>query len=150
VAARLLHAPPPLAACGFTRGRKKIQATQGVCNGFIHSSFPVGGEEICHLQQKENAQTTMGFNRSLSLDRTILYLLSSSRFVSLCWWQIRSLARGPDLLHGVEPMKKSRLTRKGTICEFTRVWVADVFGLLRVGFSGDRSTPMMDCGQRWR
>jgi hypothetical protein len=72
VAARLLHAPPPLAARGFTHGRKKIQATQGVCNGFIHSSFLAGGEEICHLQQKENAQTTMGFNRSLSLDRTIL------------------------------------------------------------------------------
>ena len=112
--------------------------------GFVTASsilpFPVGGEEICHLQQKENAQTIMGFNRSLSLDRTILCLLFSSWFVSLCWWQIRPLARGPDLLHGVEPMKKSQVTRKGTICEFTRVWVADVFGLLRVGFGGDRST----------
>jgi hypothetical protein len=148
VAARLLHAPPPLVTPGFTSGCKKIQATQGVCNGFIHSSFLAGGEEICHLQQKENAQTTMGFNRSFSLDRTILCLFSSSRFVSLCWWQIWSLARGPDLLHGVEPMKKSRLMRKGTICEFTRVWVADVFGLLQVGFGGDRSASMMDCGQR--
>jgi hypothetical protein len=29
------------------------------------------------------------------------------------------------------------------------VWVADVFGLLQVGFGGDRSASMMDCGQRW-
>jgi hypothetical protein len=58
------------------------------------------------------------------------------------------LVHGPDVLRGVEPMKKSRLMRKGTICEFTRVWVADVFGLLQVGFGGDRSASMMDCGQR--
>jgi hypothetical protein len=32
------------------------------------------------------------------------------------------------------------------ICEFTHVWVAAVFGLLRVGFGGYRSAPMMDCG----
>jgi hypothetical protein len=70
--------------------------------------FPASGEEICHLQQKENAQTVRGFNRFLPLDRTILCLLSSSLFVSLCWWQIRPLAHGPDLLRGVEPMKKSR------------------------------------------
>ncbi|KAH8505327.1 hypothetical protein H0E87_012540 [Populus deltoides] len=42
-------------------------------------------------------------------------------------------------------MKKSRLMRKGTICEFTHVWVAAVFGLLQVGFGGDRSTPGV-CG----
>ncbi|KAL9406855.1 hypothetical protein Peur_003827 [Populus x canadensis] len=90
----------------------------------------------------------MGFNRFLPSDQTVLCLLSSSRFVPLCWWQIRPLARGPDMLHGVEPMKKGRLMRKGTICEFTRVWVAAVFGLLRVGFGGDQSAPMMDCGQR--
>jgi hypothetical protein len=40
----------------------------------LHYSFLAGGEEICHLQQKENTQTTMGFNHSLSLDRTILCL----------------------------------------------------------------------------
>jgi hypothetical protein len=90
----------------------------------------------------------MGFNRSLSLDRTILCLFSSSGFVSLCCWQIRPLAHGPDLLHGVEPMKKSRLMRKGMIYEFTHVWVADVFGLLQVGFGGDWSASMMDYGQR--
>ena len=33
------------------------------------------------------------------------------------------------------------------ICEFTHVWVAAVFRLLRVGFSEDRSTPMMVCGK---
>jgi hypothetical protein len=75
----------------------------------------------------------MGFNRFLLLDLTILCLLSSSWFVSLYWWQIQPLVRSPDLLCGVEPMKKSRLMRKGTICELTRVWVAAVFGLLRVG-----------------
>jgi hypothetical protein len=91
----------------------------------------------------------MGFNHFLLLNLTILYLLPSSRFVSLYWWQIQPLVRGPDLLLGVEPMKKSRLVRKGTICEFTRVWVAAVFGLLRVGFGGDQSAPMMDCGQWW-
>ena len=41
-------------------------------------TFHAGGEESCHLQQKENAQTTMGFNRFLLLDLTILCLLSSS------------------------------------------------------------------------
>jgi len=35
--------------------------------------------------------------------------------------------------------------RKGTICEFTHVWVAAVFGLLQVGFGGDWSTPGV-CG----
>jgi hypothetical protein len=58
------------------------------------------------LQQKENAQTAMGFNRFLFLDLTILCLFSSSRSVSLYWWQIRPLVHGPDLLRGVEPMKK--------------------------------------------
>jgi len=110
--------------------------------------FPAGGEESRHQQQKENAQTAMGFNRFLLLDLTILCLLSSSRFVSLCWWQIRPLVRGPDLLRAVEPMK-SQLMRKGTICEFTRVWVAAVFRPLRVGFGGGRSAPIRDCGQRW-
>jgi hypothetical protein len=50
----------------------------------------------------------MGFNHFLLLDLTILGLLSSSGFVSLCWWQIWSLVHSPDLLRGVEPMKKSR------------------------------------------
>jgi len=98
VVARLLHAPPLLAARGFTRCRENKPGNRGVVTASSPLPFPAGGEEICHLQQKENAQTAMGFNRFLPLDRTILCLLSSSRFVSLCWWQIRPLARGPDLL----------------------------------------------------
>jgi len=39
---------------------------------------------------------------------------------------------GYDMLYGVEPMKKGWLMRKGTICEFTRVWVAAVLGLVLV------------------
>ena len=40
VVARLLHAPPPLAACGFTHHRKKIQASRGVWNDVLPSSLP--------------------------------------------------------------------------------------------------------------
>jgi hypothetical protein len=38
--ARLLHAPPSLAARGFTRRRKKQKKTTGVWIGFFPSSFP--------------------------------------------------------------------------------------------------------------
>jgi len=60
VAARLLHPPPPLAALGFTRRRENNRETGGVVTASSPLPFPSGGEEICHLQQKENAQTAMG------------------------------------------------------------------------------------------
>jgi hypothetical protein len=49
VAARLLHAPPPLAARGFTYRRKKIQAAKG--SGIASSllPFPAGGDTHRHL-----------------------------------------------------------------------------------------------------
>jgi hypothetical protein len=44
--------------------------------------------------QKHNKQLTPFF-------RSVLGLPSSSRFVSPCWWQIRPLVHGPDLLRGL-------------------------------------------------
>jgi len=107
-AACLLHPLPPLTARGFMRRQENKSGSRAFVTASSLLAFPTCDEEICHLQQKENAQTTMGFNCFLLLDLTILGLLSSSWFVSLCWWQIWPLVHSPDLLRGVEPMKKSR------------------------------------------
>jgi len=54
VAARLLHAPPPLASRGFTRRRSQRSETGG--SGLLSSSFPLptGCEERHHLQKQHN------------------------------------------------------------------------------------------------
>jgi hypothetical protein len=90
VAARLLHAPPSLAARGFMRRRKKKKKQQGeIRNSFLPSSFLAGGD----LQNNQKTQPAVLFSpypfsdfffffRSVNLD-----LLSSSRLAvpSSCW-----------------------------------------------------------------
>jgi hypothetical protein len=65
VAARLLHAPP-----------RKSNGKQGAVTASSPLPFHAGGEEIYHLQQKENAQTAMGF--------VFLDLSGSNSFSLLC------------------------------------------------------------------
>jgi len=48
-------ASPPRAAAKIKR------ETGGAVTASSPLPFHAGGEEICHLQQKENAQTAMGF-----------------------------------------------------------------------------------------
>ena len=103
VAVRLLHAPPPLAARGFTRHRKNRTGSRKSGSASSPLPFPAGGGSFSHLQNIKSQPVDFIF-----IFLFFLCLLSSSRFVSLCWWQIRPLVHGPDLLRGVEPMKKSR------------------------------------------
>jgi hypothetical protein len=58
VAARLLHAPPSLAARGFTRRRKKKKQQGGSGSTSSPLLFLAGGEDHRHLQntQKRNKQ----------------------------------------------------------------------------------------------
>ena len=79
--------------------------------------FTANSEGHRHLPSKET-QTTIDFNPFLLLNLIILYFPSSSRFVFLYWWQIRPLVLSPNLLRGVESIKKSQLMRKGAICEW--------------------------------
>jgi hypothetical protein len=46
---------------GFTRRRENQPGNRGAVTASSPLPFPAGGEEIGHLQQKENAQTAMGF-----------------------------------------------------------------------------------------
>jgi hypothetical protein len=51
MAARLLHAPPPLAARGLTRRRKKSKKTRGFGSASSPLHFPAGGEDPRHPQK---------------------------------------------------------------------------------------------------
>jgi len=43
------------------RAAAKTTGKQGAVTASSPLPFPASGEEICHLQQRENAQTAMGF-----------------------------------------------------------------------------------------
>ena len=109
--ARLLHAPPSLAARGFTRRRKKNPATGGSGSTSSPLLFLAGGEDQRHLQPKENAQAVCFsyFFRSVSLCFPSLSASLSSfsglflglRRLLLCfrylgggWWRSGSVCDG--------------------------------------------------------
>jgi hypothetical protein len=93
VAARLLHAPPPLAVRGFTRRCKK---TRGSGKTFFHLPFLAGGD----LQNTKKHNKAVDFNFIFSFSNLILspsqiypisifsLLIGSFNF---CWWQILRL-----------------------------------------------------------
>jgi len=56
VAARFLHAPPPLAERGFTSRRESNPRNRGSVTASSTLHFPAGGEDHRHLQKKKNTQ----------------------------------------------------------------------------------------------
>jgi len=79
VAARLLHAPPPLVARGFTRLRKERLETGGSSLASSPLPFLAGAEDHHHLQQEQNTQTAVDFKFFCFLF-TDLFSFSSSPF----------------------------------------------------------------------
>jgi len=73
--ARLLHAPPPPAARGFTRCRESNRETGHSRSASSPLSPYAGGEGHCHLQQQKNTQMAVGFNFSFLYRSTSLSLL---------------------------------------------------------------------------
>jgi hypothetical protein len=69
VAARLLHAPPSLAARGLTRRRKKNQQQGEIRNSFLPSSFLAGGD----LQNNQKTQPAVLFSPDLFSDFFFLF-----------------------------------------------------------------------------
>jgi hypothetical protein len=57
--ARLLHAPPSLAARGFTRRRKKQKKQQGSGSTSSPLLFLAGGEYHRHLQNTQKRNNTV-------------------------------------------------------------------------------------------
>jgi len=76
VAARLLHAPPPLAVRGFTNCCENKPGNKAVKLASSPLPFLAGGEDHCHLQQEKNTQTAVDFKfSSLFLDLLLSLLL---------------------------------------------------------------------------
>jgi hypothetical protein len=92
VAAGLLHAPPPLAARGFTRQRDKRWKMGGSGSASSPLHFPAGGD----LQSTQKTQQAVDFNFFLSCSR--IYFFSSPFWVCFCLYRSAFLWVSPSSL----------------------------------------------------
>jgi len=84
--AHLLHMPPPLAARGLTRRRKKIQASRGSKTTSSLLPFFIGGD--LQNTKKRNKQLNLAF-LSLSSDILLSFFRSAKSRVGLCYTRRR-------------------------------------------------------------